>query len=312
VVLCFRKLGILLLGLLILFGSPESDVDQSLEQLRKVVGNRTPTFQTEQLSGQIKEFNNTGVVEKEFSFEAARSAINELVVSTRIFANGRNEMKQTLLRPDNSFYVFKSRDTRESVVSIHTKSLQFKPMLLHEQLGSNRKELHANLFEDYFFREYLAPVLNQTVGYHLVDFHPKGSSEFSGTLFFNETTKIHFRDKTISFVLQSGGGLKQWSYPLQFSGDPNTYRCVTDFERTPDGKLLRVEQKYLNGETVGYKKIYTVEKHEINIPLPVDQFSLTRFGLQERTFSFPLFWLIFIAVTIVCLSSIAVFRLILR
>jgi len=301
-----------LLGLILLLGSPKSDVDESLQQLRKVVGNRTPTFQTEQLSGQIKEFNKTGVAEKEFTFAAARSAVNELVVSTRIFSNKRNEMKATLLRPDSSFYVFKSRDTRKSTVSIHTESLQSKPSLLHEQLGFDRKELHANLFEDYFFREYIEPVLNKSAGYHLVDFHPKGSGEFSGTLFFDETTKIHFRDKSISFVLGSGGGLKQWSYPLQFSGDPKTYRSVIDFERTFDGKLQRVEQKYLDGETVGYKKIYTVEKHEINIPLPTDQFSLSRFGLQERTFSFPLFWVIFIAVTIVCLSSIAVFRRTLR
>ena len=292
----------LLLAILVL---PEEGASENLQLLRQVVNVRPPACQTELLSGAINEYSR-GIKEKEFTFEAARSAENELVVSTRILPQGRKEVRATLLRSDSSFSVFKNRNARDATVSAHSKSLQHHPALLHKELGSDRKELHANLFEDYFFREYLDPVINKTVGYYLVDFQRTSSVEFHGTLFFDATVDTHFRDKSISFVLTKDGRLKQWSYPLRFEGDPKTYRTVIDFDRTSDGILRSVEEKCLDGETVGYRKSYSIEKHEINIPLPPDQFSLSRFGLQERGITFPLFWLIFVVVAIGCLSLLAI------
>lgn len=280
--------------------------DAKLQLLVSVVSFRSQPVQTEQITGSISEYAKD-FKQEESVFEAARSKTQELVVCTRFLPKGLEEMKATLLRPDGSFKVFKPRNSRNSTVSTHPKSLQLDPFLLQKELGFDQKELHANLFEDYFFTEYLEPVMKKKEGYHLLDFH-KQADGFNGTLFFEDSVKVLFRDESIDFVLKKDGHLKQWSYPLRFASDPKTYRSVIKFDRTPEGILRGVEQKYLDGETVGYRKIYTIKKHEVNVVLPADQFSLARFGFQEQRAVVPLLWVVFIVVTVVCLSSVAIYR----
>lgn len=291
-----EKVFEMLLAIFVLsFGLVMDDSSEGLQLLKAISKIRTVSHSTEKLNGKMIG-HSRGVKDQEISFEAARTTECESVVTKEVFPDGREKIDATLLRPDISYRITKEKNDRVPRVTTLPSELQESPVVFLRQAGMFLKELHGILFDDHFFREFVNPVISQENGCFLVDFQRMENGEFKGSFFFDETAIVSRPNRTVDFTLSSLGILKEYSYPLTYEGDPKKYPTTIQIERQPDGVLRTVKQIYSDNESVGYVKTFSIQNHTYDQPLPDDQFSLTRFGLQEKQKTVPMIWLVFAGV----------------